>query len=428
MMQLFKNLEINLSIAEALENENITVPTIIQQKVIPEAMKNKDLIVQSETGTGKTLAYLIPLFQKLDYTKKEMQAIIIAPTHELAIQIQRQIELLSNNSEIKLTSTPIIGNVNIDRQIDKLKQRPNIIVGSAGRILELIKKKRIITHNIKTIILDEADSLMDEHNLQSVDSIIKSTLKERQLMMFSASISKKTHEYAKKIMKEPDFIIGDEEISIPTTIEHLYFITEQRDKFEVLRKLIRMVNPKKAIAFVNKTEDIDMFTSKLKYHGFKAENIQGKNIKLDRKKVMEDFRNGKIQILVASDIAARGIDIEDITHIFNLSMPEDPKNYLHRVGRTGRNGNAGVAISIITARELELIKLYQKELKISITEKDMFKGEMISPKSTSQKSNYDKVPREKEIKHYERSTKTFSETFKNKKEYNPKATKRSGRK
>ena len=171
MIELLKTLNMNATLAKALEKENIVTPTDVQQKVIPEAIKNKDLIVQSETGTGKTLAYLLPLFEKLKPLNKEMQAIILAPTHELAIQIQRQIEKLSLNSEVKLTSTPIIGNVNITRQIDKLKERPNIIVGSPGRILELIKKKKIFAHTIKTIILDEADRLIDENNIENVKAI-----------------------------------------------------------------------------------------------------------------------------------------------------------------------------------------------------------------------------------------------------------------
>ena len=381
MIELLKTLNMNATLAKALEKENIVTPTDVQQKVIPEAIKNKDLIVQSETGTGKTLAYLLPLFQKLKPLNKEMQAIILAPTHELAIQIQRQIEKLSLNSEVKLTSTPIIGNVNIIRQIDKLKERPNIIVGSPGRILELIKKKKIFAHTIKTIILDEADRLIDENNIENVKAIIKTTLKERQIMMFSASISKDTEKLAKEIMKEPEFIKGQADILVPATIEHIYFLVEQRDKIDVLRKLIGILNPPKAIVFVNRTDEIDMFTDKLKYHGLKVASIQGANIKLDRMKTMGEFRKGDIQLLIASDIAARGLDIEGVTHIFNLSIPEEPKDYLHRVGRTGRKGNTGIAVSIITDRELPLIKEYKKILKIDIAEKGMFKGVIIDKKT-----------------------------------------------
>lgn len=380
MAELFENLNLNPSLVAALKKENITVPTEIQRKVIPEVMKNKDLIVQSETGTGKTLAYLLPLFEKLNIENREMQAIILVPTHELAIQIQRQIELLSLNSELKVSSIPIIGDVNIERQIEKLKERPHIIVGSAGRILELIKKKKISAHTIKTIILDEADRLVDEKNLDSIKAVIKTTLKERQLMMFSATISKETEARAKELMKEPEIIRGEGSAAVPAAIEHLYFFAEQRDKIEVLRKLARILNPEKAIVFVNKSDEIEVMIEKLKYHGLKAEGIHGSNIKLDRKRAMEDFRAGKIQLLVASDLAARGLHIEGITHIFNLSMPEDPRDYLHRAGRTGRNGKTGVVISIITSRELPLIKMYEKVLKINTAAKSMYMGNIVDAK------------------------------------------------
>ncbi|MCX7920552.1 MAG: DEAD/DEAH box helicase [Clostridia bacterium] len=377
MVELFDSLGLRGTLVTALKKENITEPMEIQRKVIPEALKNKDLIVQSETGTGKTLAYLLPLFEKLDTSKKEMQAIVLVPTHELAVQVQRQIERLSQNSEIKASGTVIIGNVNIERQIEKLKEKPHIIVGSSGRILELIKKKKISAHTIKTIILDEADRLMDENNLQNVLAVIKSTLRERQLMAFSATMPQKTIAKVKEIMKEPEVIVGEQKVAVPTTIEHMYFLTEQRDKIEVLIKLVRMLNPKKAIAFLNRSYDIEVLTAKLKYHGVSVESIHGSNIKLDRKKTMDDFRAGKIQLLIASDIAARGLDIEDVTHVLNLDMPEDPKDYLHRVGRTGRKGNAGVALSIVANRELPLVKACEKALKINIAPKDMYKGNIV---------------------------------------------------
>ena len=380
MEESFETLNLDPSLVTALKKENITIPTEIQARVIPQVMKSLDLIVQSETGTGKTLAYLLPLFEKIDISSREMQAMILVPTHELAIQIQRQIERLSQNSGIKLNSTPIIGNVNIERQIEKLKEKPQIIVGSAGRILELIKKKKISAHTIKVIVLDEADRLMDENNFDNVKAVVKCTLRERQLMMFSATISKEVEAHGREMMKEPEIIKGEGHISIPTSIEHIYFSAEQRDKIEVLRKLVRILNPQKAIVFVNQTAEIDNVTSKLKYHGLKAESIHGTDRKLDRKKTMEEFITGKIQLLIASDIAARGLDIGGITHIFNFSMPEDPKYYLHRVGRTGRNGNTGVAISIITSREFPLIRMYEKALKINIAAKDMRMGNIIDAK------------------------------------------------
>lgn len=377
MLALFNELNMDLSLFEALKKENITTPTEVQRRVIPEALKNKDLIVQSPTGTGKTLAYLLPLYMKINVSAREMQAIILVPTHELAIQVQRQIERLSQNSGINVSSAPIIGNVNIDRQVVKLKERPNIIVGTPGRTLELIRKKKITAYTIKTIVIDEADRLMSDSDIENVKAVIKSTLKERQIMMFSASISKAAEERARELMKEPEIIREDEKLSVPDTIEHIYFLTEQRDKFEVLRKAARILDPGKAIVFAGSKEETEVITDKLKYHGFRAESIQGTNIKTDRRKTMEDFRSGRLQYLVSTDIAARGLDIEGITHIFNLAVPEEPRDYLHRAGRTGRKGNPGTVVSIISERELQTLRSYERALNIKIKAKKMYKGNIL---------------------------------------------------
>lgn len=380
MTARFEELNLNASLIEALKRDKITMPTDVQIRVIPEALENKDLIVQSETGTGKTLAYLLPLFHKVKTSAREMQAIILVPTHELAIQVHRIIEGLARQSDIKVTSTPVIGNVNIDRQIEKLKEKPHIIVGSPGRILELIKKKKIASHTIKTIILDEADRLMSGSDSDNARGVIKSTMRDRQLMMFSASISKEAEACGKEIMKEPRIIRGEAKMAVPATIEHIYFLAEQRDKFEVLRKVARILDPQKAIVFTSGIEEAELITEKMKYHGFPAEGLHGTNRKEERKKAVDGFRTGSIRFLIASDIAARGLDIEGVTHIFSMNAPEEPRDYLHRTGRTGRKGNAGIAVSIVTAGELKRIRQYEKTLNISIKEKDMYKGSMIDMK------------------------------------------------
>jgi superfamily II DNA/RNA helicase len=378
---------LNSAVAAALQKEDITVPTEVQATAIPLALQNKDLIVQSQTGTGKTLAFLLPLFEKLQPQRRETQAIILVPTHELAIQIQRQIELLAADSGINLLGMPVIGNVNIQRQIEKLKDKPQIVVGSPGRILELIKKRKISAHTVKTIIVDEADKMMGKDYYDAVKAIIDTTLRDRQLLLFSASISNETIKKATLIMKEPELIKIESTVSIPLSIEHSFFIAEERDKIEVLIKLARILNPEKAMIFINKAFENDVAAEKLKYHHFSAGNIYGDIDKLQRKASLDNFKTGKLQFLIASDIAARGLQIDGITCIFNISMPEDPLDYLHRAGRTGRNGNKGQVISLITARELSLIKLYEKKFNISFQGKDMFKGKIVNLKPfDSQKS------------------------------------------
>ncbi len=365
------------SLCNALQKEQITVPTEVQAAVIPLVLANKDLIVQSQTGTGKTLAYLLPLFERLDPARGETQAIILTPTHELAIQIQRQIERLAANAGSALHSLPIIGNVNILRQIEQLKTKPQIIVGSPGRILELIRKKKISAHTVKTVVVDEADKLIDKSNIESVRAVIGTTLRDRQMLLFSASIPQGTMEAAKLLMKQPELIRLGGQSSIPASIEHTYFFAEERDKIEELAKLAKIIRPQKAMIFINKEYDVDVALEKLKFHGLSVGSIYGENRKLERKAAMEAFRSGRYQFLIASDIAARGLQIDGITCVFHVTMPEDPFDYLHRAGRTGRNGTQGHSVSIITPREQALIRLYAKKFNIPFHAKRMFKGEIV---------------------------------------------------
>jgi superfamily II DNA/RNA helicase len=375
MNESFINLGIGASLTAALDKAGLTTPTAIQSEVVPVALAGRDVVAQSATGTGKTLAYLLPLFAKLDITKRENQAIILAPTHELAIQIQRQIEVLAQNAEVAVTSAPLIGNANITRQIDKLKERPHIVVGSSGRILELIQKKKITAQTVKTIILDEADRLLDEHNNEAVKAVIKTTLKDRQVMLFSATITPQTLERSSLFLNDPAIItVKQQATGVADGINHMYFVCEQRDKVEVLRKLVHSTKLKKALVFINRSEDLELTADKLNYHGLKAAPIHGTFLQADRKKSLEDFRNGKVQLLVASDLAARGLDIPGVEYVFNMDLPEDPAVYLHRVGRTGRAGQAGSAISIISQREFDLIQHYEKVLKITIRAKQIAHG------------------------------------------------------
>lgn len=373
----FESLGVIPDIIEGLKKDGIIEPTDIQEKAIPFALKNKDIIGQSQTGSGKTLAYLLPIFHKIDTSKREMQAIILAPTHELAMQIQSQIKLLSSNSGAQVTSTAIIGQANLTRQVEKLKEKPHIIVGSTGRILEIIRMKKISAHTIKTIVIDEGDKLLDENNIMGVKDLIKTTMKDRQILVFSATLNEKILKTARELMKEPEVIRIGSKKPVSDNITHIYLAAEQRDKIEVLRKLVSALKPEKAIVFVNKREVIRTTTAKLQFHQISAYGIYGTASKEERKSALEGFRNGKIQLLIASDLAARGLHIDDVTHIFNLDLPEDPKEYLHRVGRTGRVGKTGAAISIATKKEEALLRMYEKQLNIKIEEKDIFKGAII---------------------------------------------------
>lgn len=377
MINSFEELNLNLNIIEGLKKQNITLPTHIQSIAIPLALENKDIIAEAYTGSGKTLAFLTPIFQKINDDKREMQAIILAPTHELVIQIESQIKLLSQNANMKVTSLSIIGEANIDRQIKKLKEiKPHIIVGTCGRVLDLIKKKKIAAHTIKTIVIDEADNLLDEKNIENIEGIIKSTMRDRQLMCFSATINEKAINVAKDLMKEPTILKTTEKSLINPNIEHMYVLCEQREKFDVLRKLIAATNPNKSIVFTNKAYDIEKVVLKLNYHDKNTFGLYGNIDKEKRRVAIESFRNGKIHILVSSDLSARGMDVCDITHIFNLDLPRSSKEYLHRSGRTARGNASGTSICLVTKYELNDLKKYEKVLKIKFKGKKLYRGQL----------------------------------------------------
>ncbi|CUU47238.1 DEAD/DEAH box helicase [Clostridium beijerinckii] len=400
MINSFSDLNLNSSIIEGLQKQNINIPTSIQADSILPALEGKDIIGEAFTGSGKTLAYLLPLFHKIDTSKREMQGIILAPTHELAKQIEDQIKLLAENSSFPITSLSIIGDVNINNQIKKLKEiKPHIIVGSTGRILDLIRKKKITAHTIKTIVIDEGDNLLDPKRANITKDIIKSTMRDRQLMLFSASIRPETLETAKSLMKDPIIIKSESKPLMNPNIEHMFILCERRDKFETLRKILVAVKPEKAIIFVNNNDDIEITTAKLNYHSKDCFAMTGKISKEDRKLAIESFRTGKIKILVSSDVTARGLDVADITHVFHLDLPLKLNEYLHRSGRTARGNAHGTSICILTVQQLNIIKKYEREFNIQFKEKKVFGGVL-------EDANYNSS-----TKQYEQKNKSYSSKF-----------------
>ncbi|MGL4569813.1 MAG: DEAD/DEAH box helicase [Clostridium sp.] len=377
-MNNFKELNLNENIISGLEKQGITIPTEIQAISIPEILNNRDVIGEAHTGSGKTLAFLAPLFEKIDTSKKELQVLILAPTRELVMQIEKQCKLLATNSELPVTALSIIGDVNMDKQVKKLKEiKPNIIVGSPGRVRDLILKKKIKAHTIKTIVLDEGDNLLDNTHAKTVGDIIKTTMRDRQLLIFSATVSGKALEIAKGLMKDPVIFKNEKKASLNPNIEHMYIEVDERDKPEVLRKLIAAVEPEKAIVFINRGYDVEMIADKLNYHHKNAFAMHKRITKEQRQQALESFRNGKINILVSSDISARGLDITDITHIINLDFPANANEYLHRAGRTARGSASGTTISLVTSKDFRALKMYGREFNIDIKEKELSHGELI---------------------------------------------------
>lgn len=378
----FVPLGLSPALLSALEKQDITQPTEIQHRLLPELLAGKDVIGRSETGSGKTLAYLLPIFERLDLSVRGTQAIILTPTHELAAQVFRQAELLQENSGIDAGCALLIGAAGIARQVERLKSKPRIVIGSTGRILDLIRRRKIQAHLVKIIVLDEGDRLLEDGNISDVREVIRATLKERQIAILSASISAETKVRASGLMK-PDFAVVEAESAVvPKGLSHYYILSPPREKFVNLRKILAGEKPEKAIVFLNNPENIEVTVDKLCYHGIKAAGIYGTAGKLERKTALADFREGRVSVLVASDIGSRGLDIEGVTHIINLDVPEEPTHYLHRAGRCGRKGLPGTAITIVTPYERRWVHKYEKAWGLQFVQKEMSYGQLVNSSKT----------------------------------------------
>jgi len=372
----FIDLQLPAALITALEAQDITEPTPIQVAAVPLLLAGKDAYLHAETGTGKTLAYLLPLFCRLDAALPATQMLVIAPTHELAIQIHRQGCDLAQNAGWAIRSLLLIGGTSTDRQLEKLKKKPHLVVGSAGRIGELINRGKLKTAHIRSIVIDEADRMMNEESEPAVRAIIKASPPARQLVFASATLERHSTAAITEVAPEVVFLKAGA-AAVNENIEHLYLVCEARDKPEELRKLLHALQPERALVFVHRNDDADKIAGKLAHHHIPAADLSGASDKHLRKQAMEGFRSGAVRVLIASDIAARGLDIKGVTHIVNFDVPTLAKAYLHRVGRTGRAGQRGLAISLVTETEARLVPRYQSELGIVMQRVRMREGNLI---------------------------------------------------
>lgn len=402
-MDKFLELGLSEEVCNSLEGLSINEPTDIQEKAIPKILDGKNIIGKAETGTGKTLAYLLPIIEKIDCSKNEMQAIILSPTHELGVQINNVLNDLKRGLGKKITSTTLVGSGNIKRQIEKLKSKPHILVGTTGRILELINKKKISANTIKFIVIDEGDKLLDFINIKDVKNVVKSCPRDIQKLIFSATMNEKALETADELIGESELIQAKSANKVNSNIEHGYFQVELRDKINVLRKLIHAIGEdEQIIVFINNSYNINNVIQKLKFNKISAVSLHGSDNKIDRKNALQDFRKGKAKVLITSDISARGLDIKGATHIINLDIPMNSQNYLHRVGRVGRAGEKGTAYSLADYKEEKIIGKCERQLKIKIPKLYLYEGNIETECTKKVSGNKNKSFNKKSTKNYKR--------------------------
>jgi superfamily II DNA/RNA helicase len=361
----FTDLSLPPELITALAKQQINGPSPIQIAAIPVLLAGKDAYLKAATGTGKTLAYLLPLFTRIDPAQAATQVVIVAPTHELAIQIHRQSCDLAQNAGRAIRSVLLIGGTATDRQIEKLKAKPHVVVGSPGRIVELMERGKLKAAHIRSIVIDEADRLLNEESLNWIQKIVGAAPPVRQLIFASATIESQTRQVLATL--SPDAVmLAPGAAAVNENIEHLYLVCEDRDKPDVLRKLLHAFDMPRSIVFVHRNDVAEEVAAKLAHHKLIVADFNANLSKLDRKQAMDGIRNGAIRIMITSDLAARGLNIPGVSHVFNLDVPTMSKAYLHRVGRTARAGAKGTAVSLVTETEARLIRRYEQELGISL--------------------------------------------------------------
>ena len=361
----FEDLQLDDRILRAVADMGFEEASPIQAKSIPAQLEGVDMIGQAQTGTGKTAAFGIPLLQKIDPKNKKLQAVALCPTRELAIQVAEEIRSLAKYMHgIKVL--PIYGGQDIVRQIKGLKDGTQIIIGTPGRVMDHMRRKTVKFDQVHTVIMDEADEMLNMGFLEDMETILSQLPTERQTIMFSATMPPEIQKIAESFQKDPQVIrVVKKELTVPKVTQY-YYEVKPRTKVEVMCRLLDLYAPKLSVAFCNTKKQVDELVDELQGRGYFAEGLHGDLKQIQRDRVMNSFRNGRTEILVATDVAARGIDVDDVEAVFNYDIPQDDEYYVHRIGRTGRAGRTGIAFSFVVGREVYKLRDIQRYCKTKI--------------------------------------------------------------
>ena len=361
----FEDLQINDNIKRAVIEMGFEEPSPIQAQSIPVILSGKDVIGQAQTGTGKTAAFSIPILEMVNPDDKNLQALVLCPTRELAIQVSTEIRKIGKYMH-GIKTLPVYGGQPIDRQIKSLKGGVQVVIGTPGRVIDHINRKTIKMDNVKMIILDEADEMLDMGFREDIEMILSKTPEDRQTTFFSATMPKGILELTKKYQNNPEHIkVVRKELTVPN-IKQYYIETRSANKLEVLCRLIDVYNPKLSVVFTNTKRGADELVGDLQARGYFADALHGDLKQTQRDIVMDKFRNGTIDILVATDVAARGIDVDDVEAVFNYDLPQDEEYYVHRIGRTGRAGRSGISFSFVFGKEMRKMRDIERYTKTKL--------------------------------------------------------------
>ncbi len=361
----FKSLGLSDKSLKAIAKKGFEVPTPIQQQAIPLILaSHSDIVGQAQTGTGKTAAFGLPILELIDLTKKAVKVMVVTPTRELALQVSE--EMLSFRQTKRIKITPIYGGTSIERQMRRLKEGTDIVVGTPGRIIDLINRKKLKLDQLDYLVLDEADEMLNMGFIEDIEKIIASANPDKRTFLFSATMPKSILDIAKNYMRDFATIkIEKKELTTDLT-DQIYFEVGERDKFEALTRIIDIEADFYGLVFCRTKSDVDRVASRLAERGYDAEGLHGDLTQFQRERVYKKFKSKQVNILVATDVAARGLDVSDLTHVINYAIPQDPESYVHRIGRTGRAGKQGTAITFVTPAEYRSLLYIQRIAKTSI--------------------------------------------------------------
>ena len=361
----FNELELSQEIQKSIADMGFEEATPIQSEAIPLVLEGNDVIGQAQTGTGKTAAFGIPILEMVSPSNKGVQAIVLCPTRELAIQVSEEIRELGKYKK-GIDVLPIYGGQPIDRQIRALKNKPQVIVGTPGRVIDHINRNTLKLGSIRMVVMDEADEMLDMGFIEDIELILEAVPDERQTLLFSATMPGPIMELTRKYQKDPKHVkVLHKEMTVPN-VEQIYFEIKEKSKVDVLSRLIDIYDPKLSMVFCNTKKKVDAVVADMQGRGYFAEALHGDLKQMQRDKVMEKFRKGTVDILVATDVAARGIDVDDVEAVFNYDLPQDEEYYVHRIGRTARAGRAGKAFSFVVGREIFKLRDIQRYTKTKI--------------------------------------------------------------
>ncbi|MFR9503922.1 MAG: DEAD/DEAH box helicase [Rikenellaceae bacterium] len=366
----FEALGLSDQMLNAIRAKGFETPTQIQTLVIPRLLEGEnDLIAQSHTGTGKTATFGLPIMQTLERDDEGVKAIILVPTRELAIQAAE--ELLSFNSEKRLAITAIYGGAAMSEQLRRLSKGVDIVVGTPGRTLDHIRRGTLKLGNVKFLVLDEADEMLNMGFIEDVEEIMSHTPEERRVMLFSATMPKRIVSLSDRYMRNTEILKVEGRQLTTDLTEQIYFEVREGDKFDALTRIIDIENDFYGIVFCRTKNNVDETVNRLIERGYSADGLHGDVSQASREKILRKFREKSINILVATDVAARGIDVNNLTHVINYSLPQDSESYVHRIGRTGRAGNKGTAITFITKSEMRHFGFMKRDINVEIKREEL---------------------------------------------------------